>query len=465
MTSTFRVLSFSLVLCMAACGKTPNPDVCCVSQADCNALGVDEPVRACGDGLVCEDHECVPPVCELDVDCRADAPFCANGSCVGCRDSSDCGATTPICDDASNSCRACSKDADCSSNVCDFETGMCIAAESVWYASSDGAASAPCSQQSPCALTSAIAAANPARPTVRMLPGAYNASVVLESTVSIHAAGASLLAPGTGLFVKDAANVKVFDLSITKQGGATALERLGVYCISSTGITTPKLRLERITIETQNDARPLAINQCAMTAVQVTLRAPKVATADYLVLIGPGGTASFDRSRLDGGGGLAAAGGQLTATNSILANLGGSPTEGGLLSAGGSISIAYGTIFESALPCAVGDTPSCSSAARTGVCIENSLVSRPSATDAINGDKCRCDYCMISPQQIPVVGSNNTFNAFLSMKDPMNGDFHLVTGSDAIDAAHPAITGTPDFDGTSRPQGPRSDVGAFEFKK
>ena len=47
------------------------------------------------------------------------------------------------------------------------------------------------------------------------------------------------------------------------------------------------------------------------------------------------------------------------------------------------------------------------------------------------------------------------------LKDPANGDYHLTPASPAVDAA--GETGTPDFDGTARPQGAQSDMGAFEL--
>ncbi len=43
-------------------------------------------------------------------------------------------------------------------------------------------------------------------------------------------------------------------------------------------------------------------------------------------------------------------------------------------------------------------------------------------------------------------------------------DFHLQAGSPAIDAGITLTNVTNDFDGVSRPQGPRFDIGAFEFK-
>lgn len=44
------------------------------------------------------------------------------------------------------------------------------------------------------------------------------------------------------------------------------------------------------------------------------------------------------------------------------------------------------------------------------------------------------------------------------------GSVHLNADSPAVNAANPSAVGTPDYDGTMRPQGGRSDIGAFEFK-
>jgi hypothetical protein len=49
-------------------------------------------------------------------------------------------------------------------------------------------------------------------------------------------------------------------------------------------------------------------------------------------------------------------------------------------------------------------------------------------------------------------------------KDSANDDFHLKPGSAAIDTANPGDVFTGhDFDGTQRPQGTHSDIGALEY--
>lgn len=62
-----------------------------------------------------------------------------------------------------------------------------------------------------------------------------------------------------------------------------------------------------------------------------------------------------------------------------------------------------------------------------------------------------------------VTGTNNITGDPL-FADILSSDLHVKLGSPAIDAANPTDTSiTHDFDGTARPQGTRSDIGAFEY--
>jgi hypothetical protein len=47
--------------------------------------------------------------------------------------------------------------------------------------------------------------------------------------------------------------------------------------------------------------------------------------------------------------------------------------------------------------------------------------------------------------------------------DPANGNFHLRSGSPAIDSANPERSTGKDQAGVVRPQGTRADIGAFEY--
>jgi hypothetical protein len=53
-------------------------------------------------------------------------------------------------------------------------------------------------------------------------------------------------------------------------------------------------------------------------------------------------------------------------------------------------------------------------------------------------------------------------NADPKLLNPSSNDFHLTTGSPAIDAGVTTAV-TIDYDGNSRPQGSAYDIGAYEF--
>jgi hypothetical protein len=82
----------------------------------------------------------------------------------------------------------------------------------------------------------------------------------------------------------------------------------------------------------------------------------------------------------------------------------------------------------------------------------------------VTGTQCSHSYDLIKPQSATPTGANNILNQDPRFVDGANGDFHLVAGSPAIDAADPAATNAVDYDGTARPQGTGRDIGAFEYK-
>jgi hypothetical protein len=76
---------------------------------------------------------------------------------------------------------------------------------------------------------------------------------------------------------------------------------------------------------------------------------------------------------------------------------------------------------------------------------------------------CAFQYNLVTP--LKDLGGNGNTNGDPMFVDSAHGDFHLKLGSAAIDAGDPSLVSIDrDFDATHRPQGTRSDIGAFEYK-
>ena len=83
-----NVLLVSL-LALGACTK-PNPNRCCVDEADCMANNI--PVGStCTDGLVCRGNQCVAETCTSAAECESMNPYCVSGLCgPSCTDDTQC---------------------------------------------------------------------------------------------------------------------------------------------------------------------------------------------------------------------------------------------------------------------------------------------------------------------------------------------------------------------------------------
>jgi hypothetical protein len=80
--------------------------------------------------------------------------------------------------------------------------------------------------------------------------------------------------------------------------------------------------------------------------------------------------------------------------------------------------------------------------------------------NALTGTGCSAKHNVLFPQQSPTATNIAADPEFV---DAGAKDLHLKATSPAVDAALPDVfPATPDFDGISRPQGGRADIGAFE---
>jgi hypothetical protein len=94
------------------------------------------------------------------------------------------------------------------------------------------------------------------------------------------------------------------------------------------------------------------------------------------------------------------------------------------------------------------------------VTFDSNIFYHVSAVSAPSG--CQYQYNLSVPNA-GLAGTGNITGDPM-FKNAANDDFHLKPGSAGIDTANPADVFTGhDFDGTPRPQGARSDIGAFEY--
>jgi hypothetical protein len=452
------------VLLFGACTK-PNPIVCCTSESDCNSIGVTDPERTCALGLTCRDHECqLPldaptPACLQNSDCNESTPVCASDqTCVQCLVSQDCPSSSPVCAPSSRSCRGCAVDGDCASAVCDAATGLCVAETSIAYAEPSGSNTAACSQVDPCSVQRAFAITDVTRDTVKLAPGSYIGTIVVTNkTVNVHGDGA-ILSSSTGvtLTVNDRARLHVTGLSVVNSGTTSN----AVHCVSLNNVDIPTLALDRV----QVDSRRIGVNlyKCTATVTQSQLRASGSGSA---LTASDGSIVDVDRSSVLGGGFviLSANASLVRLTNSVIGN----PTGGedAFFPADGAITVSFSTVINARGGCG-GGAPVCSGSAPNGICYDNSIIANLSvgaAADSVYGTSCIANRTLVFPQTTSIAGSNNKLGMNPLLKDPGSGDFHLLVGSPAIDSADPAAALSHDYDGSIRPQGAASDMGAFEF--
>jgi hypothetical protein len=148
-------------------------------------------------------------------------------------------------------------------------------------------------------------------------------------------------------------------------------------------------------------------------------------------------------------------------TNSVFVNQG--TTYGAFEIAGASTttsSVSFSTFFNTLIKC-----PTVTGNGSFDSLNNIILNRRPGApADTATGTYCTHHYDLVTPQASTLNGGQNLLGLDPKFVNPTGNDFHLMTGSPAIDAADPAATLSTDYDGVARPQGAGRDLGAFEYK-
>ena len=428
-----------------------------------------ESQRPCDDGFVCIDHECTmpPPAapCDTDADCSSATPFCSPDKlCVECLQSAQCPSTAPTCDVAEHACRKCEGDDECASRVCDLSVGVCVPAERILYVSPSGTDVASCGELDPCSIAHAFASLDTARQTIKLAPGSYTASITLSAqTVLVDGYGATVnAAAGQRSFQLDNGSaVKLVGLRIVNINQTNGI---GIACETPLGGATPSVTLDEVTVDSADTAVLAHPGSVSISRSRLHTQG----TMKQIVLAFPTSSVIIDRTFLDGGDGILADGSAsvVRLTNSVIRNqtegIGGGSNIFG--QGAGSMFVSFSTVIDSRVGCGSSATARCAGGTDVGSCLDNTVVYNTAGgapADTVQGTACTASFCLVFPQSTAISGSNNQY------VDPMlvnasGADYHLVRGSPAIDAADPTTTDMIDYDGINRPQGTRSDIGAFE---
>ena len=481
-----RILVLGVFLVVAACTK-PNPNVCCVTPLQCDALGVDEP-RPCDVGQACRAGGCVAAECQAAADCSADSPICSNnlcvgtcqidddcaevagrnrcsaqGTCVGCLDASQCPPTASICDGTGHVCRGCELDNECASGVCLEISGVCAEEQALVYVSTAGTDAGTCTKGSPCAtIPFALLKVSPTRPVLRLLGSLFEVSntVSIDRSVILDANGTrvnSTTSPAAP--IANIQGVVVVDMEGLVLGGQLPMPAVTVG--SGATLRVKGVSLESAGIEVANGSLEVADSKiskgrlgCSGGSIsslrnRFNLGSVRFQTCQTTVLDnrwdpGPDGS-------VDGNGGL------LKVENNVFVV----PSEFADLIrvfslAPGSL-LAFNTIVNTSN---VVQSPIAISCDAT-LMVSSNIIAYNSPNPLAMG--CVAQLTLFDLLGGPDAPGNPSGDAGTFFLDRAGGDFHLAPSSPARGIGKTGIV-TTDHDGKPRPEpaGSLPDVGAFE---
>lgn len=470
--TAMRILLVCVVL---LCGCTvKNPNACCVSEQDCAASGLPDG-STCAGQLVCRGNQCIAETCTVSADCESMAPYCnasscssectdnvqcpgasqaandsycVSGGCAECRDSNDCSGATPVC--TSGVCGACAVNSDCASGICTTD-GSCAATTDIAYVAPSGGVT-ECSMAAPCTLAIGVTST---RKYVLLATGSYTSTTILLLAGTKHLIGASggrpiITRSTSGAVVQIPANSDV-QLDSIQISGATndgsVKNGYGIACGPNVGGLSGPVTLSLTDVLLTNNASD------GMSALQSTL---KIVRSEFSNNGGNGisnsiGPLSCDQCRIvanHGAYGLTTQGANFTITNSfIVRNAGLGALLGSVVTEG---AFDFNTVADN-----VGGMQLVNAQTSQFHSHDNLLIRNGASNADLSG--CTPTPCITSGS---IIADSATTIHFVS-PDAQPYDYHLATGSVAIDAAMSAVS-NHDFDGDVRPKGAARDVGADE---
>lgn len=451
----------------------------CVQCEGANGCSAEEPV--CGAANSCLG-------CGSESDCQdayPDSPHCGSGGrCVVCRTSAlDCDAasTTPVCTSDGSACRACQADDECATGLCDEALGSCVAPADIIFVAGGAVGGAGCGTAAkPCKtiMEGVGAVVPPDRIWIQVAAGSYPENLALDGK-KVRIVGAPLdtdekpvvkvqSATFSAPCVLVSGNADVTLERLELRGGIGSTSSDGVRCTLGAGVDAPRLTLRDLLVN-MNAGQGVDVTGCNVTIARSTV-ASNVAGGVFA----SDSTLAISRTRIEGnsGGGVSLTNSDFALVNNFIVDNGGpSSTIGGVLLNGNPLSGAAGAQFEFNTLSVNNTSNGFSSGVRCEVATtlnfrNNIVYANKADVDAsigqVKGASCRWTFSDIGPNGPAVPGMGN-INLDPTFKDTAAGDYHLTAASLAKDVAQDSPV-LEDFDGQTRPVGPKFDMGADEYK-
>jgi hypothetical protein len=394
--------------------------------------------------------DAAPPDAQVGCDdgtrtCSGATPYCLANACVACATSANCSATSPVCDDTSRSCRVCAKDSECDSGACDLAAGTCVDRSAILYASAGGTDADPCTVASPCSLRRAAVVTDTSHSYIVLTPGHYSGGFTLDGKSVTIVGNASTIEitdeTASSVSIQNSSSVAIRNVNVAAGDpipGSDANEYISVID-SDVNVDTMQGNAFNAYVIASHGASTLTIRNSTIASGSITASGQLSIDRCVFKHIGPSvnGSASITNSIITVD--------QSSAAVTIVPGSDANPLT----------TISNNTIIGGEIYCG----PNAGAAYfKNNIFYNQSSITTPSTSSS----NCDYSYNLVVPY-IPLSGTGN-LDADPMFVDLANQDFHLRADSPAIHAADPSfVPSGHDFDGVSRPQGMRADIGAFEY--